>query len=650
MSYVYVFVVPGIIFCVFMFEKIRGATQSQRALSTSPNGSVINTFSQTYLKFLTEGYADFDMKAQFVSKLRRAWECVAMFRKLVLTGLSVGLFSSSSQEQDVRTQVTFSLFLLASMLILHLLVQPWKSAVLNELDTMSYSAALAMGISVGSRVQTFLSPGYAARPVEQTTFDLFALVSAGVFFFTWARHALDAAFFKGELDWHWRELWQSAARRPVETLRRELDRLTDPDALRALVPARAHAAKKETACALCARPATTVCSGCYATAYCDIACQRAHADLHKAVCASLRVEPEDSTDASHVEADHALLLKTLKVIRHVAELPLEDRRRQTCGFLRALRASARAWLTGATTKACMDARAPRELVRVLTFFSEDESLSYELRAQVFATLAALARGLVRGQCFSCESCARGGLLCIPRFIVQRLPSCRRRNPFVAAFVVPRLAEAIAHHLHDDTPGVLAALDAVVAIGRTGAGAVEELQSSIKLLRGIRFARDEFARAGEEYASSVDLADAALAAIHVPYDSIDDRILAAASRRDMTATPPPPTAAAATEPVAPTPRVSTPKISTTPSVSAEPLTPTPRVSTPSPSSTADTFSPPANENRAGFAPTSYAGHRQGGTRAVSSSMSAGAYGGSDDEQQSFIHDNPLHVRSPDAPRQ
>jgi hypothetical protein len=140
-------------------------------------------FSDTFLAFMKRGYRD-------APRVAAGWEGVSMFRKLLLTGLGAGVFPAFA---DARSQVSVSLLLLCVTLVAHIRVRPWAAPALNSLDTLSYVADITVAISVGARVQTFLSPGYAAPVAEQLAFDVFALLTCVPFAALWLFTAADVA-------------------------------------------------------------------------------------------------------------------------------------------------------------------------------------------------------------------------------------------------------------------------------------------------------------------------------------------------------------------------------------------------------------------------------------------------------------------------
>jgi hypothetical protein len=184
---VFYMMLPLIAFSVFFVES--------RAVSP--------TFSDQWLSFMTAGYRDRDKRSKEALYFAKGWEALSMFRKLLLTGVSLGLVDFSMQVgtflslriffRDARSQVCVSLLILACTLALHLRVRPWESSELNRLDTLSYIACISAGISVSSRVQTFLSPGYGSPPVEQLIFDLVAIAGCGPFIASLVFYLLDTA-------------------------------------------------------------------------------------------------------------------------------------------------------------------------------------------------------------------------------------------------------------------------------------------------------------------------------------------------------------------------------------------------------------------------------------------------------------------------
>jgi hypothetical protein len=141
--------------------------------------------ARTWFSFMLEGYKD--------DAWGRSWEAVALLRKSALLGIPTGFAGLT----DGRTQVSFTLMLLTLTLSLHIIGQPFKQAVMNDLDFLSLVAAIAVALSVSTRVSAAMSKGYGVNAWEQLFFDATALALCVPFVLFWAFLIVDNVLYDG---------------------------------------------------------------------------------------------------------------------------------------------------------------------------------------------------------------------------------------------------------------------------------------------------------------------------------------------------------------------------------------------------------------------------------------------------------------------
>ncbi len=135
--------------------------------------------------FMLDGYRE--------TSLGRSWEALALLRKALLLGIPTGF----TRLRDGRAQSCLSLLLLTATLSLHIVAQPFEQPVMNALDFLSLVAAIAVALSVATRVSAAMSSGYGVNAWEALFFDVTALVMCVPFIVFWLFLIVDSLLFDG---------------------------------------------------------------------------------------------------------------------------------------------------------------------------------------------------------------------------------------------------------------------------------------------------------------------------------------------------------------------------------------------------------------------------------------------------------------------
>ncbi len=167
---------------------------------------------ERYFKFLLEGYRTEDS-----SGIPRLWECLVLLRKSIFVGLSTGLLALA----DPRSQLTYTMLVLAAFVALQVHFKPLSSPQLNFAETLallselafSYCAMIRQQGTAGERVFTEdgrISNEAAQRGTngvelkqvsvtERLAFDLLAAILALLFLLSWLFITVNDKLLQGKL-------------------------------------------------------------------------------------------------------------------------------------------------------------------------------------------------------------------------------------------------------------------------------------------------------------------------------------------------------------------------------------------------------------------------------------------------------------------